>query len=52
MSKRIFDLFFATMGLLLISPLLVLISIGIKIDSKGPIFFRQKRVGRNGICFF
>jgi len=49
--KRVFDIIFV----LLISPLLLLVGIvialWIKLDSKGPIFFRQKRLGQNGIEF-
>lgn len=50
-KKRIFDLVFVILGLLILWPLFVAISIWIKIDNKGPIFFRQKRVGRKGVVF-
>lgn len=46
MTKRLFDMFFAFIGLLIISPTLIIIAIFIKSDSKGPVFFRQVRVGR------
>src|SRR6478672_11381617 len=49
--KRIFDIVFT---LLIFIPLVVVIAIFavlIRIDSKGPVFFRQKRVGRNGVEF-
>ena len=49
--KRIFDMVFSLMGLILISPLLTAIAAAIKIDSQGPVLFRQRRVGRNGIEF-
>lgn len=49
--KQIFDLLFAFLGLLFFSPLFLLISILIKLDSKGPIIFKQKRVGKNGRIF-
>ncbi len=49
--KRLFDLTCAGSGLLLISPLLVLIALWIKIDSPGPIFFRQVRIGKKGKAF-
>jgi exopolysaccharide biosynthesis polyprenyl glycosylphosphotransferase len=49
--KRAFDLFGATVGLLAISPLLVVIAIAIKLDNRGPVFFRQLRVGRHGNRF-
>ena len=44
--KRLFDIIASGCGLLVLSPLLVIIAIGIKLDSKGPVFFRQVRVGR------
>jgi exopolysaccharide biosynthesis polyprenyl glycosylphosphotransferase len=49
--KRAFDLFGASLGLLAISPILLLIAIAIKLDSRGPVFFRQLRVGRHGQRF-
>ncbi len=50
-AKRIFDLVFATLGLLLLTPVFVAVAIWIKLDSSGPIFFRQERVGRFGRIF-
>jgi lipopolysaccharide/colanic/teichoic acid biosynthesis glycosyltransferase len=44
--KRAFDLLAAGLGLILLSPLLALVAIWIKIDSEGPVFFRQERLGR------
>ncbi len=49
--KRIFDRFFSIMGLLLFSPLLILIGIAIKCDSVGPVFYRGVRAGRFGKPF-
>jgi exopolysaccharide biosynthesis polyprenyl glycosylphosphotransferase len=49
--KRAFDLVVATISLLLVSPLIVLIAIAIRLDSSGPVIFRQKRVGENGFLF-
>jgi exopolysaccharide biosynthesis polyprenyl glycosylphosphotransferase len=46
--KRTFDLLGATVGLILISPLLALIAVAIKLDSRGPVLFRQRRIGRDG----
>lgn len=46
-KKRIFDVVFATLCLVLFSPILILIAILIKLDSKGPVIFKQIRVGRN-----
>ena len=51
MIKRIFDLCAAGLGLLLLSPLLLVIALWIKLDSPGPVFFRQERVGRHGVPF-
>jgi len=45
--KRVFDLSFSLLILLLIAPLLILIAIGIKVTSAGPVFFRQTRIGLN-----
>lgn len=46
-AKRGFDLVAAAAGLALVSPLLVVVAIAIKIDSRGPVLFRQQRVGRD-----
>jgi exopolysaccharide biosynthesis polyprenyl glycosylphosphotransferase len=45
--KRSFDLIGASLGLLAVSPLMIAIAIAIKLDSRGPVFFRQSRVGRD-----
>ena len=44
--KRAFDILFATVALILIAPLFVLIAALIKLDSRGPILFKQERVGK------
>jgi lipopolysaccharide/colanic/teichoic acid biosynthesis glycosyltransferase len=49
--KRIFDLLFTLPGLLVLSPLLLLAAVWIKLDSPGPVFFRQQRVGQYGRLF-
>jgi exopolysaccharide biosynthesis polyprenyl glycosylphosphotransferase len=49
--KRAFDLLGALVGLLAVSPLLAVIAVAIKLDSRGPVFFRQQRVGRHGQRF-
>jgi Undecaprenyl-phosphate glucose phosphotransferase len=49
--KRGFDLVFATLGLVLLSPLLLLIAIWVRLDSPGPITYAQERVGVNGRRF-
>jgi exopolysaccharide biosynthesis polyprenyl glycosylphosphotransferase len=49
--KRAFDLLGASLGLLAVSPLLALSALAIKLDSRGPVFFRQLRVGQHGERF-
>lgn len=49
--KRLFDFFAALFGLLLISPVFIIISLLIAIGSKGPVFYIQERIGRNGVPF-
>jgi exopolysaccharide biosynthesis polyprenyl glycosylphosphotransferase len=49
--KRAIDLVASSLGLLVLSPLLAAIAIAVKVDSKGPIFFRQRRHGRGGSEF-
>jgi lipopolysaccharide/colanic/teichoic acid biosynthesis glycosyltransferase len=51
LAKRLFDVIVAALGLLLLSPLLIAIALWIKLDSPGPVFFRQERVGRGGVLF-
>ena len=51
MAKRFFDLLLSTLGLLALAPLLLLIALLIKLDSPGPVMFRQERVGRFGQPF-
>ena len=48
MLKRIFDIISSLFGLILLSPFIIIIAILIKLDSKGPIFFKQVRVTKNG----
>lgn len=45
--KRLIDFILALLGLIVLSPVFLIIAIWIKLDSKGPVFFRQKRVGLN-----
>lgn len=49
--KRLFDLIVSLTGLLILSPLFLIIGFAIKISDKGPVFFRQIRAGRNGRDF-
>ena len=51
MAKRLVDLLLSGLGLLVLSPLLLLLAVLIKLDSPGPVFFRQVRVGRHGTEF-
>ncbi|HKR04243.1 MAG TPA: sugar transferase [Bacteroidia bacterium] len=51
MVKRVFDLIFSSLLIILLSPLFLIISLMIVIDSKGGIVFRQKRVGKNNHDF-
>lgn len=51
MSKRVFDLFCSGVGLFFLFPVFLLIMLWIKLDSPGPFFFRQVRVGRFGEPF-
>ncbi|HZF79864.1 MAG TPA: sugar transferase [Rubrivivax sp.] len=51
MLKRLFDVVVSTMALAVLWPLLLLLAVWIKIDSPGPVFFRQVRVGRHGKPF-
>ncbi|HEY2767352.1 MAG TPA: sugar transferase [Solirubrobacteraceae bacterium] len=49
--KRAFDLVGTSIGLLAVAPLFAVIAVAIKLDSRGPVFFRQLRVGRHGEHF-
>jgi lipopolysaccharide/colanic/teichoic acid biosynthesis glycosyltransferase len=51
MSKRIFDWVASGLGLLVLSPVLLALALWIKLDSPGPVFFRQERVGQGGRVF-
>ena len=50
--KRLIDIVGSFLGLVLISPLLLVLCVAIKLDSKGPIIFAQKRIGKNGVPFY
>lgn len=49
--KRLFDIVASGLGILILSPLLFFVAIWIKLDSKGPVFYRQIRVGKNNKDF-
>lgn len=51
MPKRAVDLLVATVCVLLLSPLFLVVALCIRLDSPGPVFFRQERVGRGGSLF-
>lgn len=51
MLKRLVDIVLSAAGLLVLSPLFLLAAIAIKLESPGPVFFRQERVGRHGVPF-
>jgi exopolysaccharide biosynthesis polyprenyl glycosylphosphotransferase len=50
-KKRLFDLALALTALLFLAPLMLVVAICIKLDSRGPVFFKQPRVGRNNLPF-
>ena len=50
-SKRVFDLVVSSVALILLVPIIPLIAVMIKLDTPGPVFFRQQRVGRRGRPF-
>ncbi len=51
MAKRLLDIFSSFAGLLLLAPLFAAVAVWIRLDSPGPVFFRQERVGRDGVPF-
>ncbi len=51
MVKRAFDLLASAVGLILLSPLFLVVALWIKCDSRGPVFYRQTRVGRGNVDF-
>jgi lipopolysaccharide/colanic/teichoic acid biosynthesis glycosyltransferase len=49
--KRVFDILLSSLGLLFLSPLFLLLAVAIRLESPGPVFFRQERAGKGGIPF-
>jgi sugar transferase (PEP-CTERM system associated) len=49
--KRLFDLFFGTLGMLLSLPVMLVVALAVRLDSKGPVIYRQTRVGRGNRHF-
>jgi undecaprenyl phosphate N,N'-diacetylbacillosamine 1-phosphate transferase len=47
-AKRVFDFSFALLGIFLLSPVFALVALAIKLESEGPILYRQRRIGING----
>lgn len=50
--KFIFDRIFSIIGLVLASPIMLIVAIAIKLDSKGPVLFKQERTGKGGKNFY
>ncbi len=50
-SKHFFDIIVSLTALIILSPLLLVLAIGVRFSSKGPIFYKQKRIGKNGKPF-
>jgi lipopolysaccharide/colanic/teichoic acid biosynthesis glycosyltransferase len=50
-AQRLFDVILAGLGLALLAPLFVVVALWVRLDSAGPVFFRQTRVGRHGVPF-
>jgi len=50
-GKRLIDILASACGLLLLAPLFAVVALSIKLDSRGPVFFRQGRVGKDGHAF-
>jgi lipopolysaccharide/colanic/teichoic acid biosynthesis glycosyltransferase len=51
MAKRLFDILASALGLVLLAPVLAIVAVWIRLDSPGPVLFRQVRVGRHGTPF-
>ena len=49
--KRLFDIVFSALGIILLSPIMLIIAFLIKHEDKGPVFYKQTRVGKNGKNF-
>ena len=49
--KRAFDIFASALGLILLSPLMVLIALQVKLSSRGPVIYSQERIGQHGLSF-
>ncbi len=47
-KKRIFDVIISLIGVIMSSPIMIIIAIIVKLDSKGPVIYKQKRITKNG----
>src|SRR5579863_1302692 len=50
-AKRLFDMFFAAFGLVIFSPVMLIAALLIKLEDRGPVMYRQRRVGKDGQPF-
>ncbi|MBC7292802.1 MAG: sugar transferase, partial [Thermoleophilia bacterium] len=51
-GKRLLDLIISAIGLIICAPLFAVVAVAIKLDSPGPVFFRQERIGKGGRPFY
>jgi len=51
MAKRCFDIIVALIGLVLLTPVFLIVALAIKLDSPGPVFYTGKRIGKDGVPF-
>ena len=49
--KRLIDLLGSLIGMIIVSPIVIIIALSVKLTSKGPVFFKQERLGKNGKVF-
>lgn len=50
--KRFFDIIMSFLGIIILSPLMLITAVAVKLDSKGPVIFKQERLGLHGNVFF
>ena len=50
--KRLIDMILSSLGVILLLPVFIILIIAIKLDSRGPVLFKQKRIGINKSCFY
>lgn len=50
--KRFFDIIMSFLGIIILSPLMLITAVSVKLDSKGPVIFKQERLGLHGNVFF